>query len=87
MDLLVNIDVDDLEKAVYFYGNAFGLRVGRRFGDFGAEMLGSSAPIYLLIKQAGTPASDTMSQVRNDERHWTPTHLDFVVEDIEGAVQ
>jgi predicted enzyme related to lactoylglutathione lyase len=87
MDLLVNIDVDDLEKAVHFYGNAFGLRVGRRFGDFGAEMLGSSVPIYLLVKQAGTPASDTMSQVRNYERHWTPTHLDFVVEEIEGAVQ
>jgi uncharacterized glyoxalase superfamily protein PhnB len=50
-------------------------------------MLGSSVPIYLLVKQAGTPASDTMSQVRNYERHWTPTHLDFVVEEIEGAVQ
>jgi predicted enzyme related to lactoylglutathione lyase len=87
MDLLVNIDVDDLEKAVRFYGNAFGLRVGRRFGTFGAEMLGSSVPIYLLVKQAGTPAADTMSQVRNYERHWTPTHLDFVVEEVEGAVQ
>jgi predicted enzyme related to lactoylglutathione lyase len=87
MDLLVNIDVDDIEKAVRFYGSAFGLRVGRRFGDFGAEMLGSSIPIYLLVKQAGTPAADTMSQVRSYVRHWTPTHLDFVVEEIEGAVQ
>lgn len=87
MDLLVNIDVDDLEKAVHFYGNAFGLCVGRRFGDFGAEMLGSSAPIYLLVKQAGTPTSETTSQVRSYERHWTPTHLDFVVDDIETAVR
>ena len=44
MDLLVNLDVDDLEKAVRFYGSAFGLKVGRRFGAFGVEMLGSSAP-------------------------------------------
>lgn len=87
MDLLVNVDVNDLEKAVRFYSAAFGLRVGRRFGAFGVEMLGSSAPIYLLVKEAGTPASDTTSQVRNYERHWTPTHLDFVVEEIEGAVQ
>jgi predicted enzyme related to lactoylglutathione lyase len=87
MDLLVNIDVDDLEKAVRFYGSVFGLRIGRRFGAFGAEMLGSSVPIYLLVKKAGTPASDAMSQVRSYERHWTPTHLDFVVEEIEGAVQ
>jgi predicted enzyme related to lactoylglutathione lyase len=87
MDLLVNIDVNDLETAVRFYGAAFGLRVGRRFGALGVEMLGSSAPIYLLVKEAGTPASDATSQVRGYERHWTPTHLDFVVEDIERAVQ
>jgi predicted enzyme related to lactoylglutathione lyase len=87
MDLLVNVDVHDLEKAVSFYGTAFGLRVGRRFGAFGVEMLGSSTPIYLLVKAAGTPASDTASQVRSYERHWTPTHLDFVVEEIESAVQ
>jgi catechol 2,3-dioxygenase-like lactoylglutathione lyase family enzyme len=68
MDLLVNVDVNDLEKAVRFYSAAFELRVGRRFGAFGVEMLGSSAPIYLLVKEAGTPASDTTSQVRNYEK-------------------
>jgi predicted enzyme related to lactoylglutathione lyase len=87
MDLLVNIDVDDLENAVRFYGTAFGLRIGRRFGAFGVEMLGRSAPIYLLVKEAGTPASDATSQVRSYERHWTPTHLDFVVDEIDSAVQ
>jgi uncharacterized glyoxalase superfamily protein PhnB len=50
-------------------------------------MLGSSAPIYLLVKSGGTPASDTTSQRRSYERHWTSVHLDFVVEDIESAVQ
>ncbi|GLK58432.1 MULTISPECIES: VOC family protein [Azotobacter] len=87
MDLLVNIDVDDLEKAVRFYGTAFGLSIGRRFGGLGVEMIGGSAPIYLLAKAAGTPVSDLTSQVRNYARHWTPTHLDFVVEEIEGAVE
>ncbi|TMA82133.1 MAG: VOC family protein, partial [Deltaproteobacteria bacterium] len=46
MDFLVNLDVDDLEKAARFYGSAFGLKVGHRFGAFGVEMLGSSASIY-----------------------------------------
>ena len=87
MDLLINLDVDDLEKAVRFYGSAFGLKVGRRFGAFGVEMLGSSAPIYLLVKSPGTPASDTTTQRRNYERHWTPVHLDFVVDEIEPAVE
>jgi predicted enzyme related to lactoylglutathione lyase len=87
MDILVNLDVDDLEKAARFYGSAFGLKVGRRFGAFGVEMLGSSAPIYLLVKSPGTSASDTTAQRRSYHRHWTPVHLDFVVEEIEPAVQ
>jgi predicted enzyme related to lactoylglutathione lyase len=87
MNLLVNLDVDDLGKAIHFYSSAFELTVGRRFGTSGVEMLGSSAPIYLLVKAGGTPASDTTSQRRSYERHWTPVHLDFVVEDIESAVQ
>jgi predicted enzyme related to lactoylglutathione lyase len=87
MNLLVNLDVDDLGKAIHFYSSAFELTVGRRFGTSGVEMLGSSAPIYLLVKSGGTPASDTTSQRRGYERHWTPVHLDFVVEDIESAVQ
>jgi catechol 2,3-dioxygenase-like lactoylglutathione lyase family enzyme len=87
MDFLVNLDVDDLEKAVGFYSATFGLKVGRRFGDAGAEMLGSSAPIYLLLKGAGTPVSPKASIVRNYQRHWTPAHLDFVVEEVESAVE
>jgi predicted enzyme related to lactoylglutathione lyase len=87
MDLLVNLDVDDLEKAARFYGSALGLTVGRRFGAVALELLGASAPIYLLFKPAGTPAWETASQRRTYERHWTPVHLDFVVDDIDAAVQ
>jgi len=87
MDLLINLDVDELDKAVRFYTSALGLKVGRCFGALGVETLGSSAPIYLLVKSPGTPASDTSSQRRRYERHWTPVHLDFVVEEIEPAVQ
>jgi predicted enzyme related to lactoylglutathione lyase len=87
MDLLVNLDVDDLEKAIRFYSSAFGLKVGRRFGASGVEMLGSSVPIYLLVKLRGTPATVTISQHRRYQRHWTPVHLDFVVDEIEPAVE
>ena len=87
MDVLINIDVDDLEKAVRFYAHAFGLKAGRRLDSFGVEMIGSSAPIYLLAKSPGTVAADTSSERRNYARHWTPLHLDFVVDDIEQAVQ
>ncbi len=87
MGLLVNLDVEDLDKAARFYASAFGLKVGRRFGSFGLEMLGSSAPIYLLVKPPGTQASDASPQLRSYQRHWTPVHLDFVVDEIESAVE
>jgi predicted enzyme related to lactoylglutathione lyase len=87
MDFVANIDVDDLDKAVRFYQAAFGLKVGRRFGESGVEMLGGSAPLYLLVKAARTTASSAAAPVRHYGRHWTPVHLDFVVEEIESAVQ
>ena len=84
--LLVNIDVDDLAKAVDFYERALGLRVGRRFGALGVEMLGATAVIYLLLKAAGTKPSLNAAAVRRYQRHWTPVHLDFVVSDLTVAV-
>lgn len=87
LQLLVNIDVDDLERAIAFYGTALGLRVNRRFGVHGAELLGAGAPIFVLAKPAGSAASSATSQVRDYARHWTPVHLDFVVEDIDAAVR
>jgi len=85
MDLLVNIDVDDLAGAIAFYQQATGLRVARRFGAFGVEMLGASSPVYLLAKAEGTRASVATDEVRRYRRHWTPLHLDFVVPDVEAA--
>jgi predicted enzyme related to lactoylglutathione lyase len=87
MHALINIDVDDLDQATRFYQAAFGLKVGRRFGVDGVELLGSSAPIYLLVKAAGSAISSTSPLRRSYERHWTPVHLDFVVEEIESAVR
>ena len=82
MRLLVNIDVDDLPRAEAFYTGAFGLTPGRRFGASGVELLGGTAPIYLLEKAAG---SATGNGVRSYARHWTPVHLDIVVDDLDEA--
>lgn len=86
MQLLVNIDVDDLAKATDFYCNAFGLSLGRRLGSAGVELLGGSSPIYLLAKTEGSLPSEFTVQRRSYQRHWSPIHLDFVVEDIEAAL-
>ncbi|WP_313067844.1 GNAT family N-acetyltransferase [Achromobacter animicus] len=86
MRILVNIDVPDLEHAIGFYQSAFGLKLNRRLGSTGAELLGADAPIYLLEKAAGTAAAGAVRQPRDYARHWTPVHLDLVVEDVDQAV-
>lgn len=84
--LLVNIDVPDLAAAIGFYVGAFGFTVGRRFGDGGVELLGAGVPVYLLAKAAGSAAASTSAATRDYARHWTPVHLDVVVDDLEAAI-
>ena len=84
--LLVNVDVDNLAKAVVFYRDALGLEPGRRLGEGVVEMLGAEAPLYLLEKPSGTAAFPDADKTRNYARHWTPVHLDFVVPDIRAAL-
>lgn len=84
MTVLLNIDVPDVELATTFYTAAFGLTVGRRFGSDFVELLGWPAPVYLLTKQAGTLGAG--GDRRRYDRHWTPLHLDVVVDDVDAAV-
>jgi predicted enzyme related to lactoylglutathione lyase len=52
------------------------LKTGRDFGP---------TPLYLLQSDAGSAATDK-GDVRDFECHWTPLHLDWVVEDINVAL-
>lgn len=87
IDLRACIDVDDLDKAIRFYTTALDLTLGRRFGNHWAELLGASAPIDLLETKPGSAPSPDAPQTRAFSRHWTPVHLDFVVPDLDVAVQ
>jgi predicted enzyme related to lactoylglutathione lyase len=86
VELLVNIDVDDVARAEAFYVAAFGLRVSLRFGEDGVELEGGSSKIYLLRKARGSNAIIGAEAARDYRRHWTPVHLDFVVDDLPAAV-
>ena len=86
MELRICIDVDDMERAIVFYTEGLGLQLGRRFKSDFVEILGAGSPIDLLFNApesrpvAGSPGT------RNYQRHWTPVHLDFVVDDIDAVV-
>ncbi|WII71363.1 VOC family protein [Bdellovibrio sp. 22V] len=83
--VLINIDVNNTEEAVKFYTEAFGLHVGRRFDTQFIELLGLPVPIYLLGNEEGTRPFPGARLGRTYLRHWSPIHLDFVVDSIEDA--
>lgn len=84
--LLINIDVPDLAAGEAFYTAALGLTVGRRFADDIVELTGSDAPLYLIVKPAGSAIGPVGGGVRHYGRHWTPVHVDFSVDDLDAAV-
>jgi catechol 2,3-dioxygenase-like lactoylglutathione lyase family enzyme len=84
---LLNIDVPDLEAGERFYTRAFGLVPGRRLGEGFLELRGWPVDVYLLAKPPGTRVSPVAPSLgRAYGRHWTPVHIDVVVEDIEAAL-
>ena len=84
--LLLNIDVPDVEAGIAFYTAALGLKAGRRFDADFVELTGADAPIYLLGKDAGTSIGPAGGDIRRYERHWSPIHPDFVVDDMDEAI-
>ena len=84
--ILVNIDVPELEPAIEFYEAAVGAKLERLLDDDVAELTYGSAVLCLLEKPTGSAATPA-GQRRELARHWTPVHVDFVVDDIDAAVE
>lgn len=83
--LLLNIDVPELDRAVAFYTRALGLKLRRYlFGHSVAELEGAGVAVFLLQKPANSIGAG--AQPRNYTRHWTPLHFDLVVDDLETAL-
>ncbi len=87
MNVLINIDVPDLPRAIAFYQNALGLTLSRTLDDDVAELSGAGTAIFLLQKQEHSSASKSHPALRQYTRHWTPVHLDFVVDNLIVAAQ
>lgn len=85
MRVLINIDVPDLQAGIAFYEAALGLRLHRLLDDDVAEMHGAACTLYLLQNPAGSSATATAAISRDYARHWTPVHMDFVVDDLDVA--
>ena len=86
MQIVVTIDVPDLDQGIAFYHDALGFEERVRPLSNFAVMTNGRARIGIIQKDAGTHPATGSDDIRSYERHWTPVHADFHVEDFERAV-
>ncbi|MCB1759739.1 MAG: VOC family protein [Gammaproteobacteria bacterium] len=86
MIVTVSIDVPTIEEGLEFFGDAFGfIEVSRPHPGYAVLQAGEST-IGLLSKPAGSSPAKGSDDLRRYERHWTPVHCDFRVEDFEATL-
>ncbi len=86
MNYSVTIDVPSLDDGLKFYRDALGLvEVARPIATYIVLQCGS-AKLGLVEKAAGSKPAAGSEDVRRYERHWTPVHIDFEVDDFEGVL-
>ena len=80
------IEVTDVERGIGFYCDGLGLSVARRLSPTWIELTGANLPLFLLANRPPIADLGRKKAPRSYDRHWTPVHLDFVVEDLDAAV-
>jgi predicted enzyme related to lactoylglutathione lyase len=81
------IEVSDLETGLAFYVGGLGLHELRRFTPRWVELAGARIPIHLLARPELELSAGAATLRRDFARHWTPVHLDFIVDDLAPAVE
>jgi predicted enzyme related to lactoylglutathione lyase len=71
---------------IRFYEEAFGFTKTAEPIPGVAVLRAGSSEICLLEKQAGSRPSAATQETRHYERHWTPVHMDFHVDDFDAAL-
>lgn len=79
----VSIDVSNMEQAIEFYTQALGCEFKTKYTDHWQVVTAGSLDLHIQQKEAGTVAA--ADHLRDYNRHWTPVHLDFIVDDIKPS--
>jgi predicted enzyme related to lactoylglutathione lyase len=87
VDVHAYIEVEDTEAGITFYTAALGLTVHRRLTPCWVELTGARIPIFILGNRPASFAAGAREITRDFTRHWTPVHLDFVVDGLEAWVR
>jgi predicted enzyme related to lactoylglutathione lyase len=83
----VSIDVPDLAAGVKFYCSAFGFEKMAEPVPGVAVLSGMNVELCILEKAAGSTPAPNSAATRRYDRHWTPVHLDFHVDDLNAALE
>ena len=78
--------VTELSTGIDFYCRGLGLALKRRLSPSWVELAGANLPIFLLANRPPVAELGSKQAVRNFDRHWTPVHLDFIVENVDQTV-
>lgn len=83
----VSIDVPSLEEGLRFYGDAFGfVKFSEPFPGV-AVIRADNAELLLLLKESGSVPVPHSDEKRHYDRHWTPVHVDFHVDDFKETLK
>lgn len=82
----ISVDVPALEEGIRCYCTAFELAEKSRPMPGLAVLTGAGTELCLLEKRAGSRAAPDAADTRRYERHWSPVHLDFHVDDLKQAL-
>ena len=87
LEIEICVDVPDLGQGERFYREAFGFtKVAAPYPGV-AVLKAGDCKITLLEKREQSKPSPNTQDVRRYERHWTPVHMDFHVEDFRAALR
>lgn len=83
LEIAICIDVSDLAEATKFYCEALGCELKEKKGSHNT-LSAAGTIVHLSAKDAGSNATPSADTRRRFERHWTPVHVDFYVEDVDA---
>lgn len=86
MTYSATIDVPDLDRGIAFYGTVFGYSETARPVPVYAILSKQGQSLGLMQKPEGSQPTPGKGTRRSYDRHWTPVHLDFEVQDFDLAL-
>jgi len=86
ISMSVSVDVPNVVDGVRFYTEAFGFSKTSEPIPGVVVLRAGTSEICPLEKKSGSVPAPGAPETRRYERHWTPVHLDFHVDELKSAL-